>query len=186
MRRLWRVVRAWLLPARYLEAAAGWLQLGWIAAILIVPAAVVSTLSETTSDVDWTTPWAVVASIGALLGLALVALWRATPTPRLSLSLGPVQTPYAVDHTGNVALDQNGNPVQTRYFHREVHSSSPVVNCTGELIGVEEKKVGRREPDQRSAEEGLEIERPGHVYARPLGRHIFRRPGREIIREARG
>jgi hypothetical protein len=131
-RRLARFVRAWLFPLRKLETAAGWVQLLWLIALIVLPAGIYSAISKAAFPGSWETSWLVVAVLGALLVLALSALWRATPNPGLTLAFdrSTVQTPAAVDDHGNKVAD-------ARWFHFEVHSQANVRQCEGRLIRLE-------------------------------------------------
>jgi hypothetical protein len=131
-----RLLKAWLFPLRYLESASGWLQVLWVIVLFLFPAGITSAISEGASLGSWKTVWSLVALLGVLLVLALLALWRATPIPSLTVAFdrASVQTPAAVDPQGNKVAD-------ARYFHFTVHSRAKVRGCRGRLILVERANV---------------------------------------------
>jgi hypothetical protein len=130
-KRVFQFLRAWLFPLGYLEAAAGWLQVLWVIALLLLPAGIGGAVAKVVSG-SWTTRWFIVGLLGVLLVLALAALWRATPRSSLTLTFDSahVQTPVALD-------DQGMARALTRYFHFQVHSQTSVRECRGRLILVE-------------------------------------------------
>jgi hypothetical protein len=135
-KRFAQLLKAWLFPLRYLESASGWLQVLWVIVLILAPAGITSAISEGASLGSWKTVWSLVALLGVLLVLALVALWRVTPIPSLTVAFdrASVQTPAAVDPHGNKVAD-------TRYFHFTVHSRVKVRSCRGRLILVERENV---------------------------------------------
>jgi hypothetical protein len=134
-KRLSRFLKAWLLPLRYLETSAGWLQLLWLIVLILLPTGITSAISRVVSG-TWTSRWSFVVLLVVLLGLVLAALWRATPNPSLSVAFdrASVQMPTAVDDDGNKVAD-------ARYFHFKVHSRTNVRNCRARLVLVERENV---------------------------------------------
>lgn len=131
-KRVSQFFRAWLFPLRRLETAAGWLQVVWVIVLVLLPAGIFSAISEFATTGSWINRWSAVVLLGVLLVLALLALWRATPNPSLTVVFdrAKVQTPVAVDDKGNAVAE-------SRYFHFEVHSKANVRDCRGRLILVE-------------------------------------------------
>jgi hypothetical protein len=134
-KRLSRFLKAWLLPVRHLETSAGWLQLLWLIVLIVLPTGITSAITKTVSG-TWTSRWTLVVLLVVLLVLALAALWKAMPSPSLSVAFdrASVQMPAAVDDDGKKVAD-------ARYFHFKVHSRANVRNCRARLVRVERENV---------------------------------------------